>query len=205
MTRMMQDASAETGPESCDGRRAISFRLDREGDTSHLCDERRRQRDCAREPLTSGRQRTTLEAERAMSAWLWLSVSHHFGRCPRVLWSAAASRLWEADLYLAEERRLHDPAADQRTRQYSSRLEQRLPWDATPILVTGGSRIAFYGDRVFNITNADDNVDICVMQADGSSLTRLTEGESPDAFRLVPDGARIVFYSERDGDGEIYA
>ena len=80
-----------------------------------------------------------------------------------------------------------------------------LPWDAAPVWSPDGSQIAFYGDRVFNLTNADDDVDIYVMAGDGTGLTQLTDAERPDAFPVwSPDGATIAFYSERDGNGEIY-
>jgi Tol biopolymer transport system component len=85
-------------------------------------------------------------------------------------------------------------------------LANDFPWDAQPVYSPDGSRIAFYSDRVFDLTNADDNVDIYVMNADGSDMTRLTTGKEPDAFPVwSPDGKRIAFYSERDGNGEIYS
>ena len=85
-------------------------------------------------------------------------------------------------------------------------LEGALPWDSQPVWSPDGKRIALYSDRVFDLTNADDNVDIYVMNADGSNMTRLTQGSVPDAFPVwSPDGKRIAFYSERDGNGEIYS
>ena len=43
------------------------------------------------------------------------------------------------------------------------------------------------------------------MQADGSNVHRLTDNSADDAFPAwSPDGSRIAFYSDRDGDYEIY-
>src|SRR5438309_1754222 len=59
-------------------------------------------------------------------------------------------------------------------------------------------QIAFTTDR-------DGNVDIYVMNADGSGVRNLSNNPSPDAVPTwALDGTRIAFYSERDGNGEIY-
>lgn len=47
--------------------------------------------------------------------------------------------------------------------------------------------------------------EIFLMNADGSGLTRLTNNGSVDEFaHLSPDGTRVVFESQRDGNAEIY-
>jgi len=92
-------------------------------------------------------------------------------------------------------------------REPAQTMTDVLPWDAAPVWSPDGTRIAFYADRVFNLPNRDDNVDIYVMDADGSDLQRLTSDPAPDAFPVwSPDSASIAFYSEAndEGDGEVY-
>jgi len=69
--------------------------------------------------------------------------------------------------------------------------------DARPAWSPDGTRIAFQ-------TNRDGNDEIYVMNADGSSPTRLTfDGHADQAPDWSPDG-RIVFQSDRDGNFEIW-
>lgn len=43
------------------------------------------------------------------------------------------------------------------------------------------------------------------MNADGSNITRLTNNEASDSDPTVsPDGSRIAFISDRDGNREVY-
>ena len=59
-------------------------------------------------------------------------------------------------------------------------------------------RIAFYSDR-------DGDLEIYVMNADGSNVTQLTHNPAYDGVPgWSPDGSRIAFHSDRDGDHEIY-
>ena len=84
-------------------------------------------------------------------------------------------------------------------------LTNSLPWDATPVWSPDGTRIAVYADRIFNIRDRDDNVDIYIVRGDGSGFTRLTDDPASDAFPIwSPDGQRIAFYSDRTGNGEVY-
>ena len=54
-------------------------------------------------------------------------------------------------------------------------------------------------------SNRDGNVEIYVMNADGSGLTRLTNSPGADAAPdWSPDGRKLVFQSERDGNIELY-
>src|SRR6266513_4936169 len=61
---------------------------------------------------------------------------------------------------------------------------------------SGSGRIAFVSDR-------DGNNEIYVMNADGTGLTRLTDGGAGYPA-WSPDGSRIAFSSARDGHNNIY-
>lgn len=62
----------------------------------------------------------------------------------------------------------------------------------------GSGQIAFVSDR-------DGNIDIHVMNADGTGVTNLTNGGGSN-FNPAwsPNGKQIAFVSERDGNREIY-
>ncbi len=63
------------------------------------------------------------------------------------------------------------------------------------------------GDGVLAFTSEQDgNMEIYVMNADGSDPQRLTDQPGEDYWPTwSPDGAQIAFASDRDGDFEIYA
>jgi len=70
--------------------------------------------------------------------------------------------------------------------------------DLAPSWSPDGSRIAFQSDR-------DGNYEIYVMNADGSSQTRLSHHPAGDYLpSWSSDGSRIAFNSDRDGNLEIY-
>jgi Tol biopolymer transport system component len=61
-----------------------------------------------------------------------------------------------------------------------------------------GTQIAFHSRR-------DGNMEIYVMEADGSAISRLTENDASDMFPTwSPDGTHLAFSSDRDGNWEIY-
>ena len=64
--------------------------------------------------------------------------------------------------------------------------------------ISAGGPIAFISDR-------GGNLDIYLMNADGSGVMQLTHDPSNDTHPdWSPDGTRIAFTSLRDGNGEIY-
>src|SRR5207247_2169605 len=61
------------------------------------------------------------------------------------------------------------------------------------------------GKIVFVSDRDGGNLEIYVMNADGSNQTRLTNNPAVDREPAwSPDGTQIVFWSNRDGDREIY-
>jgi Tol biopolymer transport system component len=67
-----------------------------------------------------------------------------------------------------------------------------------PINTPLQGRIAFQSDR-------DGSIEIYVMNADGSAVSRLTNNPAVDVFPAwSPDGARLAFASDRDGAPNIY-
>jgi TolB protein len=76
---------------------------------------------------------------------------------------------------------------------------KRLMTPAVPAAVGAVSgRIAFQ-------TNRDGNLEIYVMNGDGSGLTDLTQSPAGDDMPVwSPDGSKILFGTDRDGNDEIY-
>ncbi len=70
----------------------------------------------------------------------------------------------------------------------------------SPVWSRDGSKIAFFSQGGFG-----DPEQIFVINTDGSNIRQLTNGSFRNWFpNWSPDGTKIVFESERDGDYEIY-
>jgi serine/threonine protein kinase/WD40 repeat protein len=76
-----------------------------------------------------------------------------------------------------------------------------------PILIglAGGEGEGGLSGTIAFVSAREGNDEIYVMNADGSSVTRLTENPASDLDPAwSPDDSRIAFISDRDGDSEIY-
>jgi TolB protein len=72
--------------------------------------------------------------------------------------------------------------------------------DEDPSWSPDGTRIAFASTRA-----GSGNIDIHVMQADGTNILRVTDHPSPDQDPTwAADGQSLFFTSERNGRGEIF-
>ena len=78
------------------------------------------------------------------------------------------------------------------------RLTMHRRYDIHPTFSPDGNRIAF-------TSNADGNMEIYVMNADGSGMIRVTRDRGEDTSPAwSPDGRRIIFSSNRSGRYAIY-
>ena len=80
---------------------------------------------------------------------------------------------------------------------FGTQLTDNEADDNSPSWLQDG-RISFISDR-------DGDLEIYVMNSDGSGVTQLTHNQASDSMpSWSPDGRRIAFTSDRDGDLEIY-
>jgi dipeptidyl aminopeptidase/acylaminoacyl peptidase len=94
---------------------------------------------------------------------------------------------WFSNLYLVD-----------RASGVSIRLSQQDNVDTGALWSPDGTRLAFSSIR-------DGNVEMYVMNDDGSAVQRLTNHPAEDwVGAWSPDGTRLAFQSDRDGNWEIY-
>jgi TolB protein len=72
------------------------------------------------------------------------------------------------------------------------------PFNDAPVWSPDGTQIAFASDR-------DGQVEVYVMDDDGTNLARLTNSTGSDEPRWSADGLKIMFTTNRDGNQEIYS
>jgi Tol biopolymer transport system component len=86
-----------------------------------------------------------------------------------------------------------------------TRLTNNPAGDFDPVWSPDGSKILFESDRDVPAEVEDVTLEIYVMNADGSGQTRLTNnGVSEFDPTWSPNGSKILFESDRDGDSEVY-
>jgi Tol biopolymer transport system component len=83
-----------------------------------------------------------------------------------------------------------------------ARLTTQTGADALPVWSPDGTRLAFSSSPGID---KEGNLDIWVMNADGSGPVQLTDHLADDRRAVwSPDGTHLAFTSERDGNKEIY-
>lgn len=86
-----------------------------------------------------------------------------------------------------------------------TRLTNRPIADTEPVFSPNRSKIAFVSSSLVSPTGPQSPPGIFVMNADGTNITRLTRIAASDtAPAFSPDGRKIAFVSNRDGNDEIY-
>lgn len=96
---------------------------------------------------------------------------------------------------------LQPTAAQEKTDQEST----VRPTQSAPNANTIGVSLAKINGKIAFTNNRDGNVEIYVMNSDGSAQTRLTNNVAFDGDPAwSPDGTKVVFTSTRDGNEEIY-
>lgn len=84
-------------------------------------------------------------------------------------------------------------------------LSRNADSDSDPVVSPDGSKIAFVSDRARTGSSLPTELEIYLMNANGTSVKRLTTNTSFDGDPVFsPDGKKILFSSEQDGNQEIY-
>jgi Tol biopolymer transport system component len=115
-------------------------------------------------------------------------------------WSSDGSKI--SFIHVAADHSREIWVKNVRTRQTTRIADRAIGED--PAWSPDGSKIAFKG--FYEESPAVFNVDIFVINADGSGLKRLTTQPGADSGPAwSPDGSKIAFESYRDGNYDIYA
>lgn len=82
----------------------------------------------------------------------------------------------------------------------------RINLTNTPSVTEWAPSFSPDGKKIVFVSEKDGDLEICVMDKDGSHLTQLTQNEAFDYMpRWSPDGSHIAFVSDRDGgDWDIF-
>jgi len=121
----------------------------------------------------------------------WIGVPGFAAR-----WSPDGTRFVYQSGHFLEETDIKTCNIDGTDEQY---LTSTTDDEETPAWSPDGSQIAFS-------TNRDGNIEIYIMDSDGSNMHRLTYSELDDDYspRWSPDGSRIAFGSGPSRESEIY-
>lgn len=129
-------------------------------------------------------------------------LTHHFAEDSNPAWSADGSRIvfqsnrdGNNEIYIiaAGCAQIPEGCPDEIVRVTNSMYD-----DLEPEWSPDSEQIAFMSAR-------DGNLEIYVMNADGSAVRRLTNNPGVDGFpSWSPDGSMLAFHSERDGQTDIF-
>jgi TolB protein len=129
----------------------------------------------------------------------------------RVVFSENAQRVyrWEVDFDAAPEAQPDDKSKGKGEKPKEGQDPKSLALKSGALKLLAGDgfwpRWSPDGRRIVFATARDGDLEIYVMDADGSNQTRLTRSPGLDTFPAwSPDGTRIAFVSRRDGNPDLY-